>query len=79
MTDTVLVDAAKFIGAGLSTVGLIGSGVGVGVVFHAFIGGCALNPYAREELFSITLLGFALTEALALFCLLMAFLMLFAF
>ena len=74
-----MVAAFKLIGAGLATIGLAGSGVGVGVVFHGFLTGTAHNPSMREELFVITLMGFALTEALALFALMMAFLILFAF
>ena len=35
------------------------------------------NPNLKNELFSYTLLGFALTEAIALFALMMAFLILF--
>jgi len=39
----------------------------------------ARNPSLKGELFSIAILGFALTEATALFALLMSFLLLFAF
>ena len=70
--------AAKFIGAGLSTIGLAGSGVGIGVVFGALVLGTSRNPSLKDELFRIAILGFALTEAIALFALMMAFLILFA-
>ena len=33
----MILDAAKFIGAGVATGGLAGSGVGIGVVFGAYI------------------------------------------
>ena len=56
--------AAKFIGAGAATVGVAGSGAGIGSVFGSL---------------SYAILGFALSEAMGLFCLMMAFLLLFAF
>ncbi|CAN0225570.1 unnamed protein product, partial [Ascophyllum nodosum] len=40
--------------------------------------GTARNPSLKYELFRIAILGFALTEAIALFALMMAFLILFA-
>ena len=71
--------AAKLIGAGLATIGLAGAGVGIGTVFGALVLGSARNPSIKEELFRIAILGFALTEAIALFALMIAFLILFAF
>ena len=70
--------AAKFVGAGLATIGLAGAGVGIGTVFGALILGTSRNPSLKDELFKVAILGFALTEAIALFALMMAFLMLFA-
>ena len=69
----------KVIGAGLATVALAGAGVGVGLVFAALIIGYARNPSLKEQLFNYTILGFALTEAVGLFALMMAFLILYAF
>jgi F0F1-type ATP synthase membrane subunit c/vacuolar-type H+-ATPase subunit K len=37
------------------------------------------NPSLKQQLFSYAILGFALSEAMGLFCLMMAFLLLFAF
>ena len=37
------------------------------------------NPTLKQQLFSYAILGFALSEAMGLFCLMMAFLLLFAF
>merc|ERR1712211_97743 len=69
--------AAKFIGAGAATVGVAGSGTGS--VFGSLIIGYARNPSLKQQLFSYAILGFALSEAMGLFCLMMAFLLLFAF
>uniref|UniRef100_A0A023GIE0 ATPase protein 9 n=1 Tax=Amblyomma triste TaxID=251400 RepID=A0A023GIE0_AMBTT len=71
--------AAKFIGAGAATVGVAGSGAGIGSVFGSLIIGYARNPSLKQQLFSYAILGFALSEAMGLFCLMMAFLLLFAF
>ena len=71
--------AAKFIGAGAATVGVAGSGAGIGSVFGSLIIGYARNPSLKAQLFSYAILGFALSEAMGLFCLMMAFMLLFAF
>nr|XP_042137009.1 ATP synthase F(0) complex subunit C2, mitochondrial-like [Peromyscus maniculatus bairdii] len=70
--------AAKFNGAGAATVGVAGSGAGIGTVFGSLIIGYARNPSLKQQLFSYAILGFALSEAMGLFCLMVAFLILFA-
>ncbi len=74
----MLVQASKILGAGMATVGLTGAGVGIGTVFGALVLGFSRNPTLKDELFKFGILGFALTEAIALFALMMAFLILFA-
>lgn len=71
------VDAARMIGAGLAVFALFGVGLGIGQIFSALIQAISRNPSARDQLFPIGILGFALTEAVALFALLVAFLILF--
>jgi F-type H+-transporting ATPase subunit c len=73
----MLLQAAQKIGAGLATFGLAGAGVGIGVVFGSLILGISRNPTLQDQLFRVALLGFALTEAIALFALMFAFLILF--
>lgn len=75
----ILVIASKLIGAGLATIGVAGAGIGVGIVFSGYLLSFSRNPALQSELFSILILGFALSEATALFALMMAFLILFAF
>ncbi|XP_041498685.1 ATP synthase F(0) complex subunit C2, mitochondrial-like [Microtus oregoni] len=70
--------AAKFIGAGAATVGVAGSGAGIGTVLGSLIIGYAKNPSLKQPLFSYAILGFALSEAMGLFCLMVAFLILLA-
>jgi len=74
-----MVVAAKLIGAGLATIALAGVGVGIGLVFSSLVLGVARNPNEKDELFRLAILGFALTEAIALFALRRAFLILFTF
>lgn len=73
-----MVKVGQLIGAGIATVSLAGSGVGIGLVFGALITGTAENPEAAKTLFTFAVLGFALTEAIALFGLMITFLILFA-
>lgn len=63
----MLLQAAKCIGAG------------IGTVFGALVLGVSRNPSLKDELQQLAIFGFALTEAIALFALMMAFLILFAF
>ena len=72
-----MVDSAKLIGAGLATISLAGSGVGIGTVFSGLMISVARNPFLLKQLFIYAILGFALTEAIALFSMMMAFLILF--
>lgn len=69
----------KLIGAGLAAISLIGSGCGIGVVFSGFLIALSRNPKDERKLLTYTLLGFALTEAIALFGLMIVFLILFGF
>ncbi len=73
------VEAAKLIGAGIAVVGVVGSGIGIGTIFGSFIGAVGRNPAAAPAVFTMTMLGFALVEALALFALIIALLLLYAF
>jgi F-type H+-transporting ATPase subunit c len=74
----MVLQAAKIIGSGLATIGLAGAGVGIGIVFGSLIEGTARNPSLRPQLFAYAILGFALSEATGLFCLMMAFLLLYS-
>ena len=73
------IESAKIVGAGLATISLAGAGVGIGNVFGSLVNAVALNPEITNTLFAYAILGFALTEAIALFALMMAFLILFVF
>jgi F-type H+-transporting ATPase subunit c len=72
-----MLQVAKIIGTGLATTGLIGAGVGIGIVFGSLIIGVSRNPNIKDQLFTYAILGFALTEAIGLFALMMGFLLLY--
>ena len=55
--------SAKNIGAGLAVIALSGVGVGIGYIFAALVSSVARNPAARDRVFGLAILGFALTEA----------------
>jgi F-type H+-transporting ATPase subunit c len=72
-----MIEAGKYIGAGAATAGVGGAGAGIGSVFGALIEGYARNPSLKQQLFTYCILGFALAEAMGLFALMMAFLLLY--
>jgi len=78
INEKEMLQAAKIIGSGLATIGLAGAGVGIGLVFGSLITGTARNPSTSGQLFTYAILGFALAEATGLFCLMMAFLLLYS-
>jgi F0F1-type ATP synthase membrane subunit c/vacuolar-type H+-ATPase subunit K len=73
-----MLEASQKLGAGLSTTGLAGCGLGIGLVFAGLLLSTALNPFIKDDLFRVAMLGFALTEAIALFTLMVTFLVLFS-
>jgi F-type H+-transporting ATPase subunit c len=74
----VTLQSSKYIGAGLATISLAGSGAGIGILFSGLLIAFSRNPSLEKQLFVYAILGFALTEAIALFGLMMAFLILFS-
>ena len=71
--------SAKLIAAGLAVIALAGVGIGLGMIFSAWITALGRNPGAAPTLRGMGFLGFALTEAVALYALVIAFLILFVF
>src|SRR5437588_12590562 len=70
--------AAKYIGAGIACIGMGGAGVGVGTIFGNYLAAAIRNPSAAPGQFGNLIFGFAITEALGIFSLLIALLLLFA-
>lgn len=74
-----IVAAAKLIGAGLAMIGTIGAGAGIGIVVSGAVQGMARNPDASGNLMTNMILGIAFAEAVAIYCLVVALLILFVF
>ena len=70
-------EAAKCIGAGIACLGMGGAGIGLGTIFGNYLAGALRNPSAADGQFGRLIFGFAVTEALGIFSLLVALLLLF--
>ena len=71
------VEAAKAIGAGLATLGMIGSGIGVGLVFGNFVNAAVRNPGAAASQIGNVFVGAALAEALGILAFVLGLVILF--
>jgi F-type H+-transporting ATPase subunit c len=67
----------KLVGAGLGTIALSGVGNGIGLIFNGLLRSISVNPSVSKLLFNYAIIGFALTEAIALFTIMVVFLILF--
>ena len=70
-------DAAKLIAAALALLPLAGVGVALGNIFSSYNAAVGRNPGAAELLDKKFFLTFALTEALAIFALVISLIILF--
>lgn len=70
-------NAAKLIGAGLAMIGVVGAGVGIGVLFGNYVSASIRNPAASQRFFPQVMIGMALSEATAIFSLVVALILLF--
>ena len=73
MTD----DGIRLLAAALAVLPLFGVALALGKIFSDWISSVARNPGAGETVQPVGLLGFALTEAIALFALIISFIILF--
>jgi F-type H+-transporting ATPase subunit c len=69
--------AAKYIGAGLASVGMGAAAIGVGLIFGNFLSGALRNPSASDSQFGRAFIGAALAEGLGIFAFVVALLLLF--
>ncbi|MEI6559475.1 MAG: ATP synthase subunit C family protein [Rhodospirillaceae bacterium] len=72
-----IVAASKYIAGALAVIPLLGVGMALGNIFSNMITVVGRNPGCRDKVFPLGILAFALTEAIALFALLISFLILF--
>jgi ATP synthase F0 subunit c len=73
----VLVTGLKAIGAGLAMTGAIGAGAGIGILVGGAVQGIARNPDASGAIQTNMILGIAFAEAVAIYALVVAFIILF--
>lgn len=69
--------AVKLLATALALVPLCFVALALGKIFSEWLGGVARNPGASEKMKEVGYLAFALTEAIALFALIVAFIILF--
>ncbi len=69
-------NSIKFLGAGISMVGSLGAGIGLGMIFSAWLGALARNPAAEGKYKQIGFIGFAATELVLLLGFVIAFMLL---
>ena len=73
----ILVRGLQFLGAGLAMVGTLGAGVGIGILGSGAMQGIASNPDAAGAIQLNMILVIAFTEAVAIYALVVAMLILF--
>ncbi len=71
-------ESAKLIGAALALLPIAGVAVALGMIFSSYNEAVGRNPSAVDLLEKKFLLTFALTEALAIFALVIAFMIMFS-
>ena len=75
---TALAEGLKLVGAGLAMTGAIGAGAGIGIVVGGAVQGIARNPDAAGTIQANMILGIAFAEAVAIYALVVALIILFA-
>jgi len=71
-------EAAKFIGAGLAIgLGVVGPGIGIGILGAGAMGAIGRNPEAASQIQVNMILAIAFAEALGIYALIVAVILLF--
>jgi F0F1-type ATP synthase membrane subunit c/vacuolar-type H+-ATPase subunit K len=71
------INTAKLIAAALALLPLMGVGLGLGRLFSSFIEAVGRNPGAKKDVFQIGMIGAAMTEAIAIFALVVSLILIF--
>lgn len=72
-----IVEAARAIGAGLAIFGVIGPGIGIGLLVQGALTALGRNPDASGQITTNMILGIAFAEAVAIYALVVALIILF--
>ncbi len=70
-------ESMKLLGAGIAMLGTFGAGIGLGLLFSAWLSGIARNPAAASKLNGVGFIGFAATELVLLLSFVVAVLLIF--
>ena len=71
-------ESMKYIAIGAMAIGMGGAALGVGNIFAALMNGIARNPSAADKMSARALIGAAMAEAMGIFALVIAFIIMFA-
>ena len=77
MEGQYIAQAAKYIGAGLCALSMIGAALGVASIWVSVITTVGRNPSVKRDVSTFDWAGFPVTEAVALYALVVALIMLF--
>lgn len=70
-------DGVKLLATALALLPMVAVALALGKIFSEWMAGVARNPAASDKLQQVGYMAFALTEAIALFALIVAFIILF--
>ncbi len=70
-------EGLKYIAIGAMALGMLGAALGVGNIFAAVVSAIARNPAAESKLSKYALIGAGMVEAMGLFALVIAFMLIF--
>lgn len=68
--------ALKYIGVGLTAIGMMGAAIGVGSIFAALLNGIARNPGAEGKMKNLAFIGAAFAELMGLLAFVVAMIVL---
>jgi|TARA_B110000259_G_C14032591_1_gene407449 F-type H+-transporting ATPase subunit c len=71
-------DGLKYIGVGLCSIAMLGAAIAVGNIFSSFFNAVSRNPSATPKIEKYVYVAVGLAEAMGIFAVLLAFLMLFS-
>jgi F-type H+-transporting ATPase subunit c len=76
--ETAIVDALRLLGAGLAIgLGAIGPGIGIGILMQGALQAMGRNPDAASNIQTNMILGVAFAEAIAIYALVVALILMF--
>ncbi len=71
-------DALKYVGVGLCSLGMAGAALAIGDIFGSFFNSIARNPSAAPKVEKYIYIAAGLAEAMGIFAVLLAFLVMFS-